>query len=151
VPTFLQPILMPVKGTPDILLSIDPKSPEELFVFLGMAMLEKVPRVREHLAFKMLLGRLYNAGVHSRTLTKTFGVARSTLRRWGRALKTGDMERIRRAFSGQGAEKKITAEIADYVRDRFHDLHGQCWDYNKVIRAEVRKYFKVSVSSERLR
>ncbi len=148
---YLQPILVPVKGTPDIVLSIDPKSPEELFVFLGMAMLEKVPRLREHLAFKMLLGRLYNGGVHGRTLTKSFGVARSTLRRWGRALKSGDMERIRRAFSGQGAEKKITPEIADYVRDRFHDLHGQCRDYNKVIRAEVSKYFKVSVCSERLR
>ena len=148
---YLQPILVPVKGTPDIVLSIDPKSPEELFVFLGMAMLEKVPRLREHLAFKMLLGRLYNGGVSASMLTRLFGVARSTLRRWGRALKSGDMERIRRAFSGQGAEKKITPEIADYVRDRFHDLHGQCRDYNKVIRAEVRKYFKVSVSSERLR
>lgn len=151
MPAFLQPILMPVKGAPDILLSMDPKSPEELFVFLGMAMLEKVPRLRGHLAFKMLLARLYNAGVNGRKLKETFGVARSTLRRWGRALKSGDMERIGRAFSGQGAEKKITPEIADYVRDRFRDLHGQCRDYNKVICAEVRKYFKVPVSSERLR
>ncbi len=147
----LQPVLMPVKGGPDIVLSIDPQVPDELYVFLGLAMLEKVPRLREHAAFKMLLARLYNGGVYGRTLTRTFGVARSTLRRWGRALKSGDMERIGRAFSGQGAEKKITPEIANYVRDRFNDLHGRCRDYNKVIRAEVRKYFKVSVSSERLR
>lgn len=147
----LQPVLMPVKGAPDIVLSIDPKDPRELFVFLGMAMLEKVPHLREHPAFKMLLARLSNAGVHGRTLTRTFGVARSTLRRWGRALKSGDMERIGRALSGQGAEKKITPEIADYVRDRFHDLYGQCRDYNKTIRMEVKKYFKVEVSSERLR
>jgi len=142
---------MPVKGAPDIVLSIDPKTPEELFVFLGMALLEKVPRLREHLAFKMLLGRLYNGGVSASMLTRLFGVARSTLRRWGRALKSGDMERIRRAFSGQGAETKITSEIERYARDRFRDLYGQCRDHSKVIRAEVRKYFKVSVSSERLR
>jgi transposase len=151
VPAFLQPILMPVKGTPDIVLSIDPKTPDELFVFLGMALLEKVPRAREHLAFKLLLARLSNAGMHSRRLTQTFGVARSTLRRWGRALKSGDLERVRKAFSGQGAEKKITPEIENYVRDRFRDLQGQCRDHNKVIRSEVLKYFKVSVSAERLR
>lgn len=148
---FLQPILMPVKSAPDIVLSIDPKTPGELFVFLGMALMEKVPYLREHVAFKMLLARLYNAGTHGRRLTERFGVARSTLRRWGRALKSGDMERIRRAFSGQGAERKITPEIANYVRDRFHDLHGRCREYNKVIRSEVSKYFKVSVSAERLR
>ena len=66
----LQPVLMPVKGAPDIVLSIDPKDPKELFVFLGMAMLEKVPHLREHPAFKMLLARLSNAGVHGRTLTR---------------------------------------------------------------------------------
>lgn len=148
---FLQPILMPVKGTPDIVLSIDPKNPEELFVFLGMAMLEKVPRVREHLAFKMLLARLHNGGVSGPILTERFGVARSTLRRWGQALKSGDMEQIRKAFSGQGAEKKITPEIECYVRDRFRDLHSQRRDYSKMIRAEVERYYKKSVSSERLR
>ncbi len=151
MPVCLQPILMPVKGTPDIVLSIDPKHPDELFVFLGMALLEKVPRLREHLAFKMLLARLHNGGVSWRRLAKRFGVARSTLRRWGQALKSGDMERIRKVFSGQGAEKKITPEIEDYVRDRFHDLYGQRRDYNRVIRLEVRRYFKVPVSAERLR
>ena len=35
-------------------------NPEELFVYPGMAMLDKAPHLREHLAFKMLLARLYN-------------------------------------------------------------------------------------------
>ena len=83
----LQPILMPVKGAPDIVLSTNPKNPEDLYVFLGMAMLEKVPRLRGHVSFKMLLARLYNSGVGGRRLKKTFGIARSTLRRWGRALR----------------------------------------------------------------
>ncbi len=59
----LQPILVPVKGSPDLILSKDENSPEELFVFLGMALLEKVPYRREYPVFKMLLGRLHNAGV----------------------------------------------------------------------------------------
>jgi len=151
VSTFLQPILVPVNGAPDIALSIDPEHPEELVVFLGMAMLEKVPRPREHPAFKMLLARLHNSGVAAQRLTDRFGVARSTLRRWGRALKSGDMERLEKALSGQGAERKITPEVESYVRDRFHDLNGRCRDYNKKIRAEVKRYFKRSVSSERLR
>ena len=147
----LQPILVPVNGAPDITLSMDPNSSDELFVFLGMALLEKVPHLREDPAFKMLLARLHNSGVSGQRLTDRFGAARSTLRRWGRALKSGDMDRIRDAFSGQGAARKVTAEIESYVRDRFRDLHGHCRDYSKVIRSEVERYFKTSVSSERLR
>ena len=147
----LQPILTPVNGAPDIVLSIDPEYPDELVVFLGLAMLEKVPNLREHPVFKMLLARLHNGGVSGQRLTDLFGVARSTLRRWGRALKSGDMDRMRDAFSGQGAARKVTPEIESYVRDRFRDLYGQCRDYSHVIRAEVERYFKVSICSERLR
>jgi hypothetical protein len=147
----LQPILTPVNGAPDIILSIDPEYPDELVVFLGLAMLEKVPNLREHPGFKMLLARLHNGGVSGQRLTDLFGVARSTLLRWGRALKSGDLDRIRDAFSGQGAARKVTPEIESYVRDRFRDLHGQCRGYSKTIQAEVARYFKTSVSRERLR
>jgi len=147
----LQPILVPVNGEPDIILSAAPDCPDELFVFLDMALMEKVPHLREAPAFKMLLARLHNAGVSGQRLTDRFGAARSTLRRWGRALKSGDLDRIRDAFSGQGAARKVTPEIEGYVRDRFRDLHGHCRDYNKMIRSEVERYFKTSVSSERLR
>ncbi len=149
--TVLQPILVPVNGAPDIVLSTDPNSPDELFVFLGMALLEKVPHLRGDPAFKMLLARLHNAGVSGQRLTDRFGTARSTLLRWGRALKSGDLDRIRDAFSGQGAARTVTPEIERYVRDRFRDVHGQCRNYSKVIRAEVERYFKTPVSRERVR
>ena len=147
----LQPLLTPVKGAPDIILSINPKYPKELFVFLGMALLERVPNIRDHVAFKMLLARLYNAKVGVKKLVECFGVAHTTLRRWGLALLSGDMDRIKRAFSGQGAEKKVTAQIESYVRDRFHELYGICFNYSQKIREEVKKYFKTTVSAERLR
>ena len=154
----LQPVLVPVKGTSDLTLSVNPKYPDELFVFLGMALLERVPRLRDHIAFprsgpsgKMLLARLYNAKVRVQSLVECFGVAHTTLRRWGLALLSGDMDRIKRAFSGQGAGRKITPEIESYVRDRFHELYGLYRNYSQQIREEVQKYFKVEVSAERLR
>ena len=147
----LQPILASVKGTPDFVISTTPKFPEELFVFLGMALLERVPRSKDHIGLKMLLARLYNAGVRVGLLVKCFGVAHTTLRRWGLALKSGDPERITEAFSGQGGRRKITPEIEQYVRDRFHELHTEYRNYNKRIRQEVGRYFKVGVSAERLR
>jgi hypothetical protein len=147
----LQPILVPVKGAPDIILSVNPQYPDELYVFLGMALLERVPRLRDHIAFKMLLARLYNAKVRVRTLVECFGVAHTTLRRWGLALLSGDLDRIKRAFCGQGAERKMSPEIEGYVRDRFRELYGNCRDYSQKIRKEVEKYFKTEVSAERLR
>lgn len=147
----LQPILTAIKGTPDFVLSINPQFPNELFVFLGMALLERVPRLTHHIAYKMLLARLYNAGVKVKELVKCFGVAHTTLRRWGLALKSGDMERINRAFSGQGAHRKVTPEIERYVADRFHELYGTCREYSKQIRKEVKDYFTKTISRERLR
>ena len=147
----LQPLLSPVKGSPDLLLYVNPQDPGELFVFLGLALLERVPHVRDHIAFKMLLARLYNAGMKVASLVICFGVAHTTLRRWGLSLRSGDMDQINRAFSGQGAERKITPEIDSYVRDRFRELYGTCRAYNKKIREEVKKYFKTEVSAERLR
>ena len=147
----LQPLLASVKGAPDYLISVNPKYPDELFVFLGMALVERVPRLKDHVAFKMLLARLYNAKVQVQSLVKCFGVAHTTLRRWGLALLSGDMERIRRAFSGQGAERKVTPEIEDYVRNRFHELYGDYRNYNQMIQGEVKKHFKTEVSGERLR
>ena len=116
-----------------------------------MALLERVPHMKDHIAYKMLLARLYNAGVRVLSLVTCFGVAHTTLRRWGLALLCGDMDQIDRAFSGQGAERKITPEIDSYVRDRFHELYGSCRNYNHKIREEVEKYFKIEVSAERLR
>ena len=116
-----------------------------------MALLERVPHERDHIAFKMLLARLYNARVKVVSLVACFGVAHTTLRRWGLALLSGDMDRINRAFGGQGAERKITVEIDFYVRDRFHQLYGSCRNYNKKIQEEIKKYFNKEVSAERLR
>ena len=57
-----------------------------------------------------------------------------------------------RPFPARAHTRKVTPEIEAYVRDRFLDLQKeQCHNYSKVIQAEVKKYFSVSVSAERLR
>ena len=76
----LQPLLAPVKGDPDFILSINPQYPYEIFVFLGMALLERVPRLRDRIAFKMLLARLYNAKVQVKSLVECFVSTKSILK-----------------------------------------------------------------------
>ena len=71
--------------------------------------------------------------------------------RWGAALKSDDMERIKTAFSGQGARKKITQSIACYIKDRYLELKGIEKNYNVLIRGEVKKYFNEHISSESAR
>jgi transposase len=144
----LQPILSPVKGAPDITVST---AANEYIVFIGLALLEKVPVDQNHPAFKMLLARLYNARMSGRTLSATFGVSRSTLQRWGIALKSGDWDEILRAMAGQGAPRKVTPEIERYACDRYHELKNSLRNYNQVIREEIERYFNAKLSSERVR
>ena len=147
----LPPILSPVKGSSDISVSFSDASHSFYAVFIGLAFLEKVPAAINHPSFKMFLGRLFNAGFSARLLESLFGVSRTSIVRWGAALKSDDMERIKTAFSGQGARKKITQSIACYIKDRYLELKGIKRNYNVLIRGEVRKYFNEHISSESAR
>ena len=147
----LPPILSPVKGSSDISVSFSDASHSFYAVFIGLAFLEKVPAAINHPSFKMFLGRLFNAGFSARLLESLFGVSRTSIVRWGAALKSDDMERIKTAFSGQGARKKITQSIACYIKDRYLELKGIEKNYNVLIRGEVKKYFNEHISSESAR
>ena len=52
---------------------------ELLHVYYGLELLEVVPADRNAPSFKMLLGRLYNAGVNRRILQETFGIDLKTI------------------------------------------------------------------------
>jgi len=148
----LQPLLTPAKGNPDFTVCSQPNSPEVVFVYYGLALIEKVRWSLESLEFKMLLARLYNAKANLKELVKTFHVAHTTLGRWGRALKSGDLEQITRAFSGQGPEKKLTEDVVSYVRCRFHEIYvTNRYNYSQIIRKEIRNHFQKEISSESLR
>ena len=54
---------------------------EQLHVYYGLELLEVVPADRNAASFKMLVGRLYNAGLSRRVLQETFGVDLKTIQR----------------------------------------------------------------------
>ena len=117
-----------------------------------MELLEIVPAHKQAPTFKMLVGRLYNAGVRVQSLKQAFGVARETMRRWGAAVKIADPEQLVQALRGRGGHRKLTPEIQAYVRYRFPVLYAESrYDYSKRMRAEIKKVFGLTLSAETLR
>jgi hypothetical protein len=138
------------KSNPLIEILIDPATPEHLLVHFGMHLLETVKRggVEEQL----LIARLYNAAFSRKKLREVFGYDRKTMRSWGEALKSGDFDRIQRAFSGQGALRKITPELETYIRRKYREINEECGCHsNRVIRDDLLDKFELPVSHETLR
>ena len=145
---FIAPILCPVKGSPDISVSFSDASCSEFVVFFGLALLEKISAQKDKPEFKMFLGRLFNMSFSGRELEGIFKISRSSIARWARALKSGDMEVMKVAFSGQGAEKKLTEPMIAFMKDQYREIHSHTKNYNQVIRERVQRYHGVSISSE---
>ena len=96
----LQLILGVDKSNPLFSLYVSPETPEQIEVYFGLALLEKVERGKNSLQFKLLLGRLYNAGYKRKELTAAFNVDLKSIRRWGNALKSNDYALMEAAFAG---------------------------------------------------
>ena len=81
--------------------------------------------------FKMLVGRLSNAGVSRRVLQQTFDVDPKTIQRWGRALRSHNADELIRVLEGRKANRKLRPEIQAYVRVRWPDLVKEraLWDW----------------------
>lgn len=145
----LQPVLAGATGQPDVTLC---RNGTQLLVFWGLALVERVCAAAGSAPWKMLAARLYNAHLAVRQLQEVFGVAHTTLHRWGAALQSGDLDHMQRAFAGQGAERKVTPEIERYVEHEYRRLRAEGQrDYNRRIRASVQEIFHKRLSTERLR
>ena len=96
-----------------------------LHVYYGFELMEVVPQEREAPAFKLLVGRLYNAGVKACALSAIFEVDRKTMQRWGRALRSGDAPELVRVLAGRAWGRKLTPEIQAYVRTRWPVLRAE--------------------------
>ena len=86
----LQPVLGTDKGNPIFSVYRQEGAAPSLHVYYGAELLEVVPEDRQHPAFKLLMARLYNAGVKGLALRQNFRVDRKTMRRWGQALQSED-------------------------------------------------------------
>jgi hypothetical protein len=117
-----------------------------------MALIEIVPDDKTKPAFKLLIGRLFNAGVKKKSLATAFGLCYTTMKRWGDALKSNDLETIARVLAGPGAPKKITREIKEFIRIRFQSIYAEThYGYSQTIQNEIQSIFNETISAETLR
>lgn len=120
-------------------------------LFLGLALIQRLPGDHEHILHKLAVAQMVNAGMSLRSLAREFHHAPVTMKNWAEAAQSGDLERIAAAFSGRGAEKKVSEEIEQFVRGQYLALRHVYSDYRKRIAAAILKRFGKTVSGERLR
>ena len=123
-----------------------------IHVYFGFELLEKVSRDREDFNFKLMVARLYNAGMKVREMEEHLGVDHKTMQRWGKALQSGDGPHVIKVLAGRSARRKLTVEIESYIRMRFAPIYEHNrYDYSKGILQEIREVFDVSLSRETIR
>jgi len=123
-----------------------------LHVYYGADLFEKVPEDRNDPQYKMMVARLYNAGVNAVKLKAAFGADRKTMQRWGDALKSGDPETLVRVLAGRQGSRKLTPEICAFVRIRFRVIYTENpSSYSKQMRAEIAEVYGEELCSETLR
>ncbi len=148
----LQEILGVDKKNPFFTLCSNSEQPGKLLVYFGMSLLEVIDDDPNSPSFKLLLGRLYNAGVQPRSLLGSFKIAYTSLRRWADALKCGDSEKLISVLAGRQHPRKLTTEILSFSQARFFAIYPENhYSYSKVIRQEILATFAVSISGESLR
>jgi hypothetical protein len=147
----LQLILPTDKRNPCFSLYLD-REGKSIHVFYGLELLEVVPEDPEHGAYKLLVGRLYNAGVKVSTLEEVFQADRKTMRLWGRALLSRDPELLQRVLLGREVCRKRTAAVEAYARQRWPQLQAEgCRNYRQKLGEEIERIFGVRLSGESLR
>jgi len=152
VTVHLQRLIGVDKKNPYFTICRDTSNPGNIYVYFGTALLEVISEGSSNPEFKLLIARLYNAGVKVKSITEQFGIARTTMKRWGDALKSGDADRLMVALSGQGAPRKLTPEILSFIKVRFVQIYQENhYNYSIIIRKEIKEVFGKEISSESLR
>lgn len=147
----VQPLLIGGKGIATDLHVVVSESSKDLLVFLDTALLECIGGSREALQYKMLAGRLANAGWPLIVLQRALGHDRRTVKKWAAALLSDDVDEVARAFGGRGQDRKVTAAVSRYVKKRYRELNGQRRDFRRTVAGEVADLFGERLSPEVLR
>lgn len=125
---------------------------QSIRVFYGLELMEVVPDDPAKMAFKMLAGRLYNAGVLVAKLEEVFRADRKTIRSWGDAIVSRDPELLAYVLLGRGVNQKRTPAIDKFVLRRWKELRSEgCPNYRATLIREVETIFEVKLSGETLR
>ncbi len=148
----LQPLLMGDSTVATDLSLFLSEDGSNILAFLGVALLERIRSSPQQLQYKMLIGRMVNAGHRLSDLRRQFGHDPRTMKRWAAALQSDDPEFIVRVFAGRSRGRKMTPAAARYARRRYRQLRlrGET-AYRETIRCELSDYFGVEVCGEVLR
>lgn len=87
--------------------------------YLDLALLERVPINPESIALKIFIGRLYNYGIKLCEIRKHFRHDNRTIKKWGEALRSGDVDEMLESFRGRNYRKKLSPEIIRYIRQQY--------------------------------
>jgi len=147
VETTLHPVLSCGEGAASDITVFQSREGTTYEVYLGVALLERVGADRESVSRKMLVGRLCNAGVSQRELSETFGHDTRTIKKWGTALLTNDMDEIARVFAGRSGRRKVSPELIRYARQLYRERHLLDRNYREVIIRKIAAVFGVHVST----
>lgn len=130
----------------DLSVFIDQKE-SEFYAYLGVALLERININAEEIGHKMFIGRVYNSGAKLCTIIKAFGHDGRTVKKWGAALKTCDVDEMSKAFTGRKAVRKTTPELIRYVLQQYHYRSILGHSYRKKIIMGVEDVFGVHLST----
>ena len=149
----IQQILLPTNGSLDLTVVRTVNMNEEMYlsVLIGLAEIERLPYDKNHVVFKILVGRFYNTGYKLNKLSQVFGVSEKTIRKWGKALELGDVEEMNRVFGGNTNKVKLNSEILGYAKGIYNFFKGRVKNYRQLAVEAIEDKYNVSVSGERLR
>ena len=147
----LQELLGTDKKNPSFTIYRD-KSDGSLHVYFGATLYERIKGGPQCCEYRVMLGRLYNAGVKVSALEKAFEVGGKTLKRIGKALQGGDSDELVKVLAGRGHKRKLTAAIRGYMRMRFPRVYElDRYRYRQKLSDEVKEVFGEKVSGETVR
>ena len=113
----IQPLLVPCTGTlADLHVTVSPSSPDFFHVYWGTALLQAIPRNKNSLLFRVVVGLLLNLQFRIGAVAKAFGVSEKPLRTWREALKNGDWSGIGGPHDGLRAQGKLRPDVEQYIR-----------------------------------
>jgi hypothetical protein len=95
----LQELLGTDKKNPSFTIYRD-KNDGSLHIYFGATLYERIKGGPQSCEYRVMLGRLYNAGVKVVALEKAFQVGGKTLKRIGKALQNGDSDELARVLAG---------------------------------------------------
>jgi transposase len=123
----------------------------EYHVYYGFNLYDIVPSNKENPQLKILVAKLFRAGISAAELHRSFGYCYRTIKRFTEALQSENGEDMVKAFEGR-TSRKLTDEIIGFAKYEFKKIYPtNRKNYSQLIRKSIEEVFNVKISSETLR